>query len=113
MWAIGTCFGVGLTIHSDALCWSNSGCRFLCCCRGGFFSPQATVKEISPFGFAALAGLVGLFSDQALEKLKQLATTMLAGAKRQGPRAATLAGSESNRGDERGLELTRRERSEK
>lgn len=46
--------------------------------RGGLFSPQATVEETSPFGFAALAGLVGMFSDQAAEKLKEVAATLLA-----------------------------------
>jgi hypothetical protein len=46
--------------------------------RGGLFSPQATIQETSPFGFAALAGLVGMFSDQAAEKLKEVATTLLA-----------------------------------
>lgn len=46
--------------------------------RGGFFSPQAGFKQTSPFGFAALAALVGLFSEQAVLKLKQIAETVLA-----------------------------------
>lgn len=46
--------------------------------RAGLFSPQATVEEASPFGFAALAGLIGMFSDQAAEKLKEVAATLLA-----------------------------------
>jgi len=46
--------------------------------RGGFFSPQATVQETSLFGFAALAGLIGMFSPQAVLKLKQVAETVLA-----------------------------------
>jgi len=46
--------------------------------RAGLFSPQATVEEASPFGFAALAGMVGMFSDQAAEKLKEVAATLLA-----------------------------------
>jgi len=45
--------------------------------RGGFFSPQATVQQTSPFGFAALAGLVGMFSEQAVLKLKEVAETLL------------------------------------
>lgn len=45
--------------------------------RGGFFSPEATPKETSPFGFAALAGLVGMFSEQAVLKLKDVAETLL------------------------------------
>jgi hypothetical protein len=46
--------------------------------RGGFFSPQAGFKETSPFGFAALAALVGMFSEQAVLKLKNVAETILA-----------------------------------
>jgi hypothetical protein len=46
--------------------------------RGGFFSPEATIEQTSPFGFAALAGLVGMFSEQAVLKLKDVAETLLA-----------------------------------
>lgn len=53
------------------------GLIFYLVIRGGFFSPQATVEQTSPFGFAALAGLVGLFSQQAVLKLKQVAETLL------------------------------------
>jgi hypothetical protein len=45
--------------------------------RGGFFSPQTTFENTSPFGFAALAALVGLFSEQAVLKLKRVAETVL------------------------------------
>jgi hypothetical protein len=45
--------------------------------RGGLFSPQATVSQTSPFGFAGLGGLIGLFSDQAVLKLKEVAETLL------------------------------------
>ncbi len=41
--------------------------------RAGFFSPSASTTEASPYGFAAVAGLAGLFTDQALEKLKKVA----------------------------------------
>lgn len=41
--------------------------------RGGLFSEQAEVASTSPFGFCAVAGLVGLFSEQAVLKLKQIA----------------------------------------
>ena len=44
--------------------------------RGGFFSPQAGFKQTSPFGFAAMGALVGMFSDQAVLKLKQIAETV-------------------------------------
>jgi hypothetical protein len=45
--------------------------------RGGLFSPQATIAQTSPFGFAGLAGLIGLFSEQAALKLKEVAETLL------------------------------------
>lgn len=54
------------------------GLLFYFVIRGGFFSPEATVQQTSPFGFAALAGLVGLFSEQAVLKLKEVAETLLA-----------------------------------
>src|SRR4030095_1718544 len=44
--------------------------------RGGFFSPQASFDNTSPFGFAALSALVGLFSPQATLKLKEVAETI-------------------------------------
>lgn len=44
--------------------------------RGGFFSPQASTETTSPFGFAALSALVGLFSPQATLKLKEVAETI-------------------------------------
>lgn len=44
--------------------------------RGGFFSPQAGFANTSPFGFAAMAALVGLFSEQAVLKLQQIAETV-------------------------------------
>ena len=45
--------------------------------RGGLFSPQAKISDSSPFGFAGLSGLIGLFSEQAVLKLKELAETLL------------------------------------
>ena len=44
--------------------------------RGGFFSPDASFQNTSPFGFAALSALVGLFSPQATLKLKEVAETI-------------------------------------
>jgi hypothetical protein len=49
------------------------GTLFYVVLRAGLFSPSTEVSQASPFGFAAVAGLVGLFSQQALEKLRQLA----------------------------------------
>lgn len=57
---------------------STLGLVFYFVIRGGFFSPQATIEQTSPFGFAALAGLVGMFTEQAVLKLKEVAETLLA-----------------------------------
>jgi hypothetical protein len=46
--------------------------------RGGFFSSSAPVKDTSPFGFLAIAAVMGLFTEQAILKLKELSETMLA-----------------------------------
>jgi hypothetical protein len=44
--------------------------------RGGFFSPSGSFRDTSPFGFAAMSVLVGMFSTPAALKLKELAETM-------------------------------------
>jgi hypothetical protein len=46
--------------------------------RGGFTSPGAQVSDTSPFGFAAMAALIGLFTEQAILKLKAVGETILA-----------------------------------
>ena len=43
--------------------------------RGGFFAADAATKDINPYGVAALAGLVGLFSKQATDKLREIFDT--------------------------------------
>lgn len=40
--------------------------------RGGLFSTGARTADISTFGIAAVSGLVGMFSKQAISKLKEL-----------------------------------------
>jgi hypothetical protein len=50
--------------------------------RAGLFSPSATTTQVNPFGFAAIAGLVGLFSEQAMEKLHDVFGSLLAPARR-------------------------------
>jgi hypothetical protein len=45
--------------------------------RGGLFSAEATVQQTSTFGFAGMASLVGMFSEQAVLKLKELAETLM------------------------------------
>jgi len=57
---------------------STLGLVFYFVIRGGFFSPTATIDQTSPFGFAGLGALVGMFSEQAVLKLKDVAETLLA-----------------------------------
>jgi hypothetical protein len=45
--------------------------------RGGFFSADASSQHTSPFGFVALSAMVGMFSEQAVLKLKEIAETLL------------------------------------
>jgi hypothetical protein len=54
------------------------GTLFYLVLRAGLFSPSTSADQASPFGFAAVAALVGLFSEQALEKLRQVATHIFA-----------------------------------
>ena len=49
------------------------GTVFYIVLRAGLFSPSTSVSEASPFGFCAVALLVGLFSEQAMEKLREVA----------------------------------------
>jgi hypothetical protein len=44
--------------------------------RGGFLATSATGTDINPYGIAALAGLVGLFSKRAGDKLKEVFDTL-------------------------------------
>ena len=44
--------------------------------RAGFFSLGSTVEQTSVYGFTALATLVGMFSEQATEKLQKVATNL-------------------------------------
>jgi hypothetical protein len=45
--------------------------------RGGLFGGQATPTDVNPYGVAAIAALVGLFTEQALEMLKKVAAEVL------------------------------------
>jgi hypothetical protein len=45
--------------------------------RGGLFSSSTTVADTSPFGFAGIAALVGMFIQQSAEKLKEVFNTIL------------------------------------
>lgn len=44
--------------------------------RGGFISPNAGGADMNPFGIAAMAGLVGMFSKQAIDKLNEVFTSL-------------------------------------
>jgi hypothetical protein len=43
--------------------------------RGGFFAGGTKSNDVNPYGIGALAGLVGLFSKQATDKLRELFDT--------------------------------------
>jgi MYXO-CTERM domain-containing protein len=44
--------------------------------RGGLISGSTGADSLSPYGIAALAGLAGLFSRQATDKLREVFETM-------------------------------------
>ncbi len=58
------------------------GLIFYLVIRGGFFATQTISPQSGVLSFAAVAALVGLFSEQALMKLKELATTLFSEAEK-------------------------------
>jgi hypothetical protein len=62
---------------------SGLGLGFYLVIRGGFFSPQAGVQETSPYSFVGLAVLVGLFTDQAVAKLAEIADAVFSRVDRE------------------------------
>jgi len=40
--------------------------------RGGLFAPGSSAEAVSPYGVAGVAGLAGMFSKQATDKLAEL-----------------------------------------
>jgi hypothetical protein len=52
--------------------------------RGGFLSAGTEAGQINPFGIAALAGLVGMFSKQATDKLDEVFNTLFRTAPGEG-----------------------------
>lgn len=73
--------------------------------RGGFLTTSGGAKDINPYGIAALAGMVGMFSKQATDKLSEVFGTLFRSRpgegddKRSGPlkpdaKAPTLTGVE-------------------
>jgi hypothetical protein len=73
--------------------------------RGGLFSTSTSATDANPYGFAAVAALVGLFSEQAIEKLRHVAREMFAEAPNYEPdhyTEATGGGSSSGGGSQGG-----------
>lgn len=62
--------------------------------RGGFLTTSGGAKDINPYGIAALAGLVGMFSKQATDKLSEVFGTLFRAAAGQGDdkRSGSLKG---------------------
>ena len=52
--------------------------------RGGFLSTTGGAADINPYGIAALAGLVGMFSKQATDKLGEVFGTLFRSAPGEG-----------------------------
>ena len=62
--------------------------------RGGLFSSGTGDQSVNPYGFAAVAALAGLFTEQALEMLRKVATDFFA-APPMGPDRLSSSGSPS------------------
>jgi hypothetical protein len=52
------------------------GIIFYLVIRAGFFAPGTNAEQASPWGVTATAALVGMFSQQAVLKLKEVADTL-------------------------------------
>ncbi len=59
--------------------------------RGGFFSASSQSADVNPYGIAALAGLAGLFSKQATDKLREVFETLFHVSKGDAQRMDNLA----------------------
>jgi hypothetical protein len=55
-----------------------AGVVFYVVLRAGLFTTTGESGSANPFGFTAVAIMAGLFSEQAMEKLKQIATELFA-----------------------------------
>jgi hypothetical protein len=65
--------------------------------RGGFIAPSAGASDMNPYGIAAMAALVGMFSKQATDKLNEVFTSLFGskgdekrGDKLQGPTVTSI-----------------------
>lgn len=63
--------------------------------RGGLLATAASASDMSPFGIAAMAGLAGMFSKQATDKLREVFDNLFRTAEGQGDdaRADKLGGN--------------------
>ncbi|MGB2864530.1 MAG: hypothetical protein WBC05_14475 [Sedimentisphaerales bacterium] len=52
--------------------------------RAGFFPTNTTTQNMNVYGFAGLAGLVGLFSTMAVNKLRRMAEELLGPLENEG-----------------------------
>jgi hypothetical protein len=59
--------------------------------RAGLLSPGASVNQVSPYGVAAIAGLMGMFIKDATDKLKDVAAALFKSNENE-QRAQPLAG---------------------
>lgn len=68
--------------------------------RGGFTPSDSNFEQTNPFGFAAMAVLVGMFTEQAALRLKEVAETVFTRAQKGKDHAGppTVAKVEPNRG---------------
>ena len=62
--------------------------------RGGFFSGQSTIAQTSPYSFIVTALIAGMFTHEAVAKLKQVAETVLTSVDTR----ATVPASDLTRG---------------
>lgn len=62
--------------------------------RGGFLSAGADATNISIFGIAGLSGLVGMFSKNAIDKLREVFETLFKSAEGKGDEARKDKGDE-------------------
>jgi IPT/TIG domain-containing protein len=63
--------------------------------RGGFLTTNVGPTDINPYGIAALAGLVGMFSKQATDKLSEVFTTLFRSGEGDQKRSDPLTGTKS------------------
>jgi hypothetical protein len=67
--------------------------------RGGLFSGSLESDALNPIGFAAVGALVGMFSQQAILKLKSVAETLLSRPEEGADPAPPRSGGTSKTGN--------------